>query len=391
MTLRFSSLSRAVILAAVALAISAPLGIAQPKAEGTAGPAAASRGEPGVLVASVQTDGPAAKAGIARGDIILEASGSATDTPDALMKLLDSKKPGDKVLLKVRHGDAMRSLSVTLGEEEGRAYLGVVLFPPPRGPFGGPEPERWGRFGWGHPFASGAEVVKVVPASPADKAGVKPGDLIVAVDGLQVDFSRTLGDLIAAKKVGDIVALSVRSGEPQKGEDARELKVTLGKSPDKDAPYLGVEYRMGGPRYGQGPGPEVTAGALVAKIADDGPAAKAGVKERDLITAVEGVRIASPQDVVDAVAKHSPGDTLALSVYRMAENAEKDISVILGENPSDKAKAYLGVSMSAYVGMEGPEYRGEDRGWGRMPFQWMPRFRGSPPRDNEPSPGAPSI
>jgi membrane-associated protease RseP (regulator of RpoE activity) len=171
------------------------------------------------------------------------------------------------------------------------------------------------------------------------------------------------------------------------------VKVTLGKSPEKDAPYLGVEYAMGGPRFGQGPGPEIMAGALVSRVADDSPAAKAGVKARDLITAVEGVRIESPQDVVDAVAKHAPGDSLALTVYRMADDAEKDITVTLGENPGEKSKAYLGVSMSSFMGMRGPEYRGsgDEKGWPRMPFHWMPRFRAAPPRDRDPDQGPPSI
>ena len=392
---RFSSLSRAALIAVVALAVCGSLGVAQPKAESQAGASAApaSNNESGVLVASVQTDGPAAKAGIARGDIILEANGTAVDTPDDLLKVLDSRKPGESVSLKIRHGDAVRTMGVTLGDLEGRAHLGIVLFPPPRGPLGIPWPERGGRFGWNHPFASGAEVVKVVPASPAEKAGLKPGDLIVSVDGKRVDFQNTLGELIAARKVGDVVALSVRSSGQGRNGETRDVKVTLGKSPEKDAPYLGVEYTMGGPRFGQEPGPEIMAGALVSRVADDGPAAKAGVKARDLITAVEGVRIESPQDVVDAVAKHTPGDSLALTVYRMADDAEKDITVTLGENPSDKAKAYLGVSMSSFMGMRGPEYRGPgaDKGWPRMPFHCMPRFRDAPPRDRDPGQGPPSI
>jgi len=58
---------------------------------------------------------------------------------------------------------------------------------------------------------NGAYVESVVAGSPADKAGLKQRDVILTVDGATVDAQHTLADLIAAKKVGDTVTLSVQS------------------------------------------------------------------------------------------------------------------------------------------------------------------------------------
>ena len=43
--------------------------------------------------------------------------------------------------------------------------------------------------------------------------------------------------------------------------------------------------------------------------------------------------------------KHKPGDTLAVTVYRRADGKQTDITVTLGQNPKDAAKAWLGMSM----------------------------------------------
>jgi S1-C subfamily serine protease len=49
---------------------------------------------------------------------------------------------------------------------------------------------------------------------------------------------------------------------------------------------------------------------------------------------------------VDAVAKHKPGDALALTLVRRGDRTPKDVTVTLGKNPNDASKAWLGVSLS---------------------------------------------
>jgi hypothetical protein len=117
------------------------------------------------------------------------------------------------------------------------------------------------------------------------------------------------------------------------------------------------------------------------------------MKENDLITAVEGVRVRSPQDVAEAVAAHAPGDSLTLTVTRMPDAKETTITATLGANPSDKAKGYLGISMSRFMGIQGPERPDADSGpTPQMPRRMMP-WRGAPgqPGGAAPSPNPPGI
>jgi serine protease Do len=93
----------------------------------------------------------------------------------------------------------------------------------PKMPFLGIRP------GEGNPDVEGVEVSLVVPGAPAEKAGIKGGDVIVALDGAKVTDFESLRTLLAAKKIGDEVTVRVM----RKGEDgkyaAREFKVKLGE------------------------------------------------------------------------------------------------------------------------------------------------------------------
>ena len=73
----------------------------------------------GVLVASVVPGGPAAKAGIMRGDVII-AVGDQTSTTDVLVGVLAQLKPGQTVPVKILHPDGGReTVDVTLGQLRG--------------------------------------------------------------------------------------------------------------------------------------------------------------------------------------------------------------------------------------------------------------------------------
>lgn len=367
MRVSISSLPRIVLIGVVSLALAATLGFAQPKAEKTPeaglqqqGPAEIS--DPGALVVGVQPGSPAGKAGLVRGDIVLEANGTAVNTARDLRAAVDSRKSGDIITLKVRHGDTQKSLSLTLGTRDGTAWMGVLLYPEGQR-FG----ESFGRMhGFGR-FAEGALVENVAAGSPAEKAGVKQGDVILSVNGTKLDQENTLAGLISARKVGDTVTLSVVTPAQGQAEQARDLTVTLEKNPDKDVPYLGVQYTMAPPRFGRGmPGPGMMAGAFVAEVTADSPAARAGIKARDVIIRVEGTAVSSPQQVVDAVSKHKPGDTMLVTVSRPGDGTDTDITVTLGQNPADASKAWMGLSMSSFGGPRGP-WGDDDGGMMRQP------------------------
>jgi S1-C subfamily serine protease len=371
-----SRVARVTVACVLFAALGAGLAIAQPRAESSkpsaSGPSADGQktpdAEPGVLVSAVEPESPARKAGIARGDIILSVQGAAVNTAMDLERAIAGRKPGDTLAVKLRHGDAERTVSLTLGDREGRPWAGIMIAP--RGfAFGGMMP-GWGRGGapegrmmpfgldgapWGMMgFGAGALVTTVAAGGPAETAGLKQGDVIVSFDGTAIDAQHPLSDLVGAKKTGDVVTLSVRSA----GQAApRDMKVTLGKNPDKDAAWLGVGYTLAMQGRMRGPEGAMTTGVLVVEVAADSPAAKAGIRLRDVITQVDGAAVADPQLVADAVARHKPGDSVAVTVYRMADDKETTISVTLGASPADAAKPWMGVSVTGFMGFEGMPFR----------------------------------
>jgi len=88
------------------------------------------------------------------------------------------------------------------------------------------------------PTTNGAWVTAVTADSPASKAGMQPGDVITAVDGVQVDEQNTLQALISKHKPGDTVELGLSTA----GKD-RTLRVQLAaRSENSEAAFLGVTY-----------------------------------------------------------------------------------------------------------------------------------------------------
>ncbi len=105
-------------------------------------------------------------------------------------------------------------------------------------------PEDWG-MPWPEPMPdlgvrAYAQVESIVAGSPAEKAGLRPGDRIVAVDGEALSPRRDLAAVVAGHRVGDRVELTVERGGSQ-----MEVAATLGENPDRPGQaYLGLTYRL---------------------------------------------------------------------------------------------------------------------------------------------------
>ncbi len=339
--------------------------------------------EPGIVVASVDPEGPAAEAGVVRGDVLLEIDGEPVSSMLQLQCRLEDYEAGDEVALEVLHGDDARTLTATLGERDGRPYLGVVPcgdihgmegflggFPDEVVPFDELpfELSPFNEKSFIMPPGQGA-IVWVAEGSPAEEAGLQAGDRITKVDGEEVSFEDKLWDLIAAHQPGDTVTLEIeRPGE----EEPFEVTVELGEHPEEEGKaYLGVYFVLTPPL----PGPEtdiwpfdqhsfkalpfgdepffippeggMQQGAIIMDVAEGSPAEQAGLSEGDVITKIDGEPVEGRRDLVDAIAEHKPGDVITLTVYSPGEEAERQVEVTLAEHP-EGGKAYLGVSFDLY-------------------------------------------
>ncbi|CAH0340481.1 DegQ family serine endoprotease [Rhizobium sp. CECT 9324] len=152
----------------------------------------------------------------------------------------------------------------------------------------------------------GALVVRVVEDGPAAKAGLKPGEVITAVNGIPVEHPDALGYRLTTAGLGKTVKLSV-SDNGKSGEinlqlasapetRPRDIKLIEGRSPFAGlraanlSPRLAYELRMAS---------EVT-GVVVTEVVKGSPAARLGFAPRDIVVAINGANVNSVDDLAAA-------------------------------------------------------------------------------------------
>lgn len=127
----------------------------------------------GVLVSGVDSDSPAAKAGLSYGDVIFSLDAIPIGSPAEMQAMLNTYIPGNTIMLKVQHGFNTGEKKIVLAE-----------FPKDYG-------LRYGRQVFGVEVKDNREggviVTGVEKGSPADSIGVKPGDLITEIGGHAVE------------------------------------------------------------------------------------------------------------------------------------------------------------------------------------------------------------
>jgi serine protease Do len=175
----------------------------------------------GVIVDGVEPDSPAAKAGIKEKDVITQYDGQPVEGAVQFRRLIRETPPGRSVTLEISRGGSLQSISVELGDRTDvyvrkmkgkmRDFGGAYSFSmpnveelpdmpevmDPRTPVLGINAEdltsQLGSY-FGAPNNAGILVREVRPGTPADKAGLKAGDVITKVEGKEV---RNLADLRA--------------------------------------------------------------------------------------------------------------------------------------------------------------------------------------------------
>jgi Do/DeqQ family serine protease len=162
----------------------------------------------------------------------------------------------------------------------------------------------------------GALVSSVTPGSPAERAGLERGDVILRLDGREIADSNALRNEISRTRPGSTVELTVFRGGRE-----RTLKATLGelqvaRSDEDDEPAgapsgkLGLSVRPVSPDDARELGLPGRKGLLVADVAADGPAAAAGFQPGDVIETVDGKAVSDAADLRAAV--NAAGDRPAL-------------------------------------------------------------------------------
>ncbi|MBV9037941.1 MAG: Do family serine endopeptidase [Acidobacteriaceae bacterium] len=113
-----------------------------------------------------------------------------------------------------------------------------------------------------------------------------------------------------AKQVADQL---MKNGKVSRGY----MGATLGPIPADAAPLLGLKDAKG---------------AYIAEVAPGKPAAKAGLKQGDIVTAIDGKKVENYDELTADVISHSPGSTVSLDVIR--DGKPMSVKITLGQRPS---------------------------------------------------------
>ncbi|MFN3475999.1 MAG: PDZ domain-containing protein, partial [Candidatus Methylomirabilales bacterium] len=163
----------------------------------------------------------------------------------------------------------------------------------------------------------GVLIASVLDDSPAEKGGLKAGDIILEFDGTKVEHVRQLQRLVARTPVGKEATVKVL-------RDGKELllRVKIGEMPAEE-----IAATDGAERYGfavQDLTPEIlerlrlsdVEGVLISWVEEGGPAAKAGLRSGDVITEVNREKVKSVKEFNQVLKKTKRGENLLLLVVR---------------------------------------------------------------------------
>ncbi|MBC7634719.1 MAG: trypsin-like peptidase domain-containing protein, partial [Acetobacteraceae bacterium] len=195
----------------------------------------------------------------------------------------------------------------------------------------------------GNPFGLGGSVTAGIVSARGRNIGAGPYDDFIQVDA-PINHGNSGGPLF--NQAGQVIGVNTAILSPSGGsvgigfaipsDMVKKVVAELQSTGHVTRGYLGVEtqqidralaaaLRLGNPEG---------AGALVATVAPDSPAAKAGLQAGDVLGAVDGQKLADPRALARAVAAFKPGSDAKFDVQRDGET--KTITVALGAMPNER-------------------------------------------------------
>jgi serine protease Do len=177
---------------------------------------------------------------------------------------------------------------------------------------------------WGLEGRKGAQVTDLVPGGPAQRAGLQPGDVVVAVNGVPVKSNTEMTREVAKAQAGDVIHLDVFRAGKERTVDVtsgtrpseEQLAQNSGQTPDLDgspgpdhpaagAPVLGMQLGpLNADTRGQFNIPDnVKGGVVVESVKGSSDAGDKGLQRGDVIVQAGDHEVASASDVAAAVSE----------------------------------------------------------------------------------------
>ena len=166
----------------------------------------------------------------------------------------------------------------------------------------------------------GALVAQVSPNSPAQKAGIEAGDVIVSFDGRDITDSKDLSRTVASTAVGKTLSVKIiRDGK----ETERQVKIgemeeqsTSGTVKTSAHRSLGMSVQNITPQMAEELGMKKPVGVVVAEVESGGAADEASIQEGDVIREVNRQEIKNVNDFVKKIEKAKDQGRILLLIQR---------------------------------------------------------------------------
>lgn len=195
----------------------------------------------GVLIIEVIENSGADKAGLRNRDIIIEVNGKEVDDIRDLQRAIRKNQPGDKVVVKIFRDKAEKSLAVEISEKKGGTSRHLsekwVHFAGDERPWMGIHMQELNpQLAEYFKVKSGVLIKEVVKDSPAEKAGLKAGDVIIEW-GRKIDDLKDMYRRLDKSEAGEEIELTiVRNGNKEK------RKLILAEPEDDDNSFFGFYF-----------------------------------------------------------------------------------------------------------------------------------------------------
>ncbi|MHB8417227.1 MAG: Do family serine endopeptidase [Myxococcales bacterium] len=166
----------------------------------------------GALVANVEPGGPAARAGLRPGDVVVAFNGTPVHSVNQLVRAVAGVRPGTKVAMGIIRDGSPKGLKVKVGErpdDQGEG-AGQGQGGEPGGQEAQPRQDALGLSVRGLGGQGGVQVTAVAPESPAAEAGLTPGDQILEVNQKPVHTTSEYLAALGATRKGKMVTLRVQ-------------------------------------------------------------------------------------------------------------------------------------------------------------------------------------
>jgi membrane-associated protease RseP (regulator of RpoE activity) len=173
---------------------------------------------------------------------------------------------------------------------------------------------------------SGVMIEEVMPDSPAKKAGIQDGDIILKIDGKPVESASDIRQALRSMDSAKAVQLDIlRDGKPvnvsvtPEKRDFPRMRFAMGN-------YLGVDLQELDADLASYFQTKPGSGVLITRVEADSPAEKAGLKSGDIVTEFNGRKVTTSEQLRDALSDIKEGSSVSMTILRHGKEQKLNVT-----------------------------------------------------------------